>query len=258
MGCYKIMTEDALEELFKSFDEEDRINKEKSEKVLKIIDEVLPINEEGYTSPYDAVDVLARVLIGKFQFTDMDTGENKFIEMLMNKHIESLYPKFKENIDYLENYLIENKEESFGDADLHAELLINKEDKIVIHLRDVVTCSNENEWLIIHDKKRKKLNVRTIWDKYLTDNKNKNKYINKPDLKWWKERNFSTEYSEQFHMTHLSGMYGDTRDKGYVLTYNYSYVKYSPENNWYFYTKFVHVYRNISWAINELKEQNDL
>ncbi len=245
-----------LEELLKEFRKEDNENKKKSEKVSKVIDEVLPLEEKGYVSPYDAVDVLAPALLGKFNFEESENaGENKFIEFLLDKHIQSVYPKFKDNTDFLESYLREHGEQSFGDADAWSKLILDTEDKTVIEFSDVVTCSEENHWLIINDKKRRRIHVRIIWDYPYSDNRKGNEYVNRPNLKWWKERDFNVEYIEELHMTRLGGVYGDARDKGYVLTYSYGYGR--QDTVWHVYSKFVHIFRNINWAVKELRKDEN-
>lgn len=60
------------------------------------------------------------------------------------------------------------------------------------------------------------VNADWITERY-SDNVANNQYVERPDLQWFKHKNFDLEYKDKLHMTKYNS-YGDCRDPGYVLT----------------------------------------
>lgn len=54
-----------------------------------------------------------------------------------------------------------------------------------------------------------------------SDNIGKNRFVNRPDLRWFKHKGFDMDFHQDQHMTKYCS-YGDLRDKGYVLSFDTS------------------------------------
>lgn len=103
-----------------------------------------------------------------------------------------------------------------------------------------------------------KYHLRIIYDK--TDYKKGNQYVNRPNLKWYKDRQFNVGYVEKLHATPLGGCYGDCRDNGYILSakYNSSTKLWDVEHQALLHNfhMFRHICRNLTSAMYDLSEKN--
>lgn len=107
-----------------------------------------------------------------------------------------------------------------------------------------------------------KYHLRIVYDP--GDYKKGSKYVSKPNLKWYKDRQFNIDYVENLHLTPLGGCYGDCRDDGYILSAEKE--RGSKKGEWKvehqgLMAKF-HLFKNIcSWltvAIYDLSEEENI
>lgn len=147
-------------------------------------------------------------------------GDRSIIDCMIGEHIWSERMKFlnffrriRERFDRLKI-----KRESYGDIDQTIILIHSTEDKSVFHFKDNCTCSDTNQWIIIHEwnECQEELHIREIHSR---GDYPRSAYPKKLNLKFWKDRNYVCDYVEKHHMTNLGGVYGDIRDVGYTVSY---------------------------------------
>lgn len=153
-----------------------------------------------------------------FSESDDNGIDNYEFEKFIDYYMSLFLPKIIDQFDFIWNNQRENVR-SYGDIDWSIEKIINGSRRI-LYVKNNVSCADTTQFLVIKEKNsiKEKIHIRTVWDNKSTDYKKNNKYIHRPNLKWYKDREFNLEYVESLHNTALGGSYGDCRDSGYVLT----------------------------------------
>ena len=177
----------------------------------------------------------------------------------ISDHMNSFRDSYFEFFEKLYKLLKKSKDKTlvYGDADFYFTLIEDKKNLRVFHVKNICTCSDQNQWIVIHDtnKLEEKLHIRIIYDDKESDYPSKN-YPEKVNLKFWQDREFVCEYVEKFHMTKLGSIYGDVRDKGYVITYIRSDVpeldKLYAMNNRYGTHYFLYPWKHFSDMISSI------
>jgi hypothetical protein len=188
--------------------------------------------------------------------------QNEDLELSLAKHMLSFrldYFQFFEDM-YQRLHDAKDKTESYGDLDFHFELIHDKpqkpDDEMQKYLRvflvhNSCTCSDKNQWIVVitGDRLGRQLHVRVIYDK--SDYPRKD-YPDKLSLKFYKDRDFVMKYVEKHHMTKLGSVYGDIRDRGYVISYEQSLGnfakldKHNETNDQYHLYSFYKDWRNFT------------
>src|SRR6478735_580614 len=144
--------------------------------------------------------------------------DNMYFEDFFNKYIGEFFPSIIKWTEYIFNNQ-KSDSESYGDIDFTFERLVNTPEKMVLYLRNHSSTADITKYLIIYEKKEYEsfFHIRKVWDDKQTDYKIKSSWVNQPNLKWYKDRNFDLKYNDKLKSA-LQGSYGDCRDSGFVLT----------------------------------------
>lgn len=153
----------------------------------------------------------------------------------------------------------------FGDIDWGIKLIKDTKDKSVFVVSDYVTCSDICKWIVILDRSEwyNNIHIRIIYDKA---DYPKQAYPDKVNLKFWKDRKFICDYVDEYHMTNKGGIYGDIRDKGYVISYmkinDPQFTSFDNNilemNKWYcFYNEWHQFTRLVNYTDKQLRNEEN-
>lgn len=132
-----------------------------------------------------------------------------------DKHVEECLPYIQSLFHFIWDNQAETKK-SYGDVDYSIQKIKYK-DKKVLYLVNNVTCADINKFIFIYDNES--YHIRQIFNK--SDYRKGARWVNRPNLKWYKDREFSLDFKQELHQTPLGSTYGDRRDKGYLLSFTY-------------------------------------
>lgn len=140
-------------------------------------------------------------------------------EYFVQDYIQTMAQEIVDEFNYVWNKQTEVSQD-YGDIDWHGKKLLDTEKKKVLLLDNHSSCAKITKFLFFYenDGSREVLHIRKVWDSKSSDYRKGNDYVNKPSLKWYKDRQFSLEYQEELHWGPLGGSYADCRDSGYILT----------------------------------------
>jgi hypothetical protein len=181
--------------------------------------------------------------IADIVFDSESLTENYWLFEFFNEYLKLCFPEFEQAFNTVWEKQTDNKT-SYGDFDYtltkvfegqykEPERLVKSpfeegemwdiggqihELKTLLY-KDHSSCANHTSFLIQQDKEVTtiKYHIRIIYDK--SDYTKNNQYVNKPNLKWYKDRGYIIDYVENLHMTPLGGCYGDCRDNGFITTF---------------------------------------
>lgn len=161
----------------------------------------------------------------------------------------------------------------FGDADsawkqMHDETVGGRRRR-VLHLEDRSTTSDVNQFILIREQyvndrpeeagaSHGILHVRAIYKN--GDYHRGNTLVERPSLRWFKDRKWNLDYQEKLKNTALGFCFGDGRDPGYVVTFKYESllqaweVEYGIMKNIMLANLVLGNIQNAVYEINELKE----
>ena len=182
--------------------------------------------------------------------------ENNFLCGIFDGYLqEHVAPYFPKMLDYIWGHQ-RKKQKGYGDADNYFTKLLKTKMVRVSIIEDVVTCSDDDQFIIIEDLVSGRLHIRLIVDDDKSDYP-KEQYPKKLSLRFYQDREFIADYVEKWHMTNKGGVYGDTRDyeKGYVLSYIPTMINKKVEGNLYFYPKIAHIQFLLSNMVDQLKSE---
>lgn len=140
------------------------------------------------------------------------------IEKMYDGHITHLLPEIRRNINAIWK-LQKEAEQSYGDIDWSVKKVYENGKTRVLHFVDHVTCSDDNQFMVLEEisLSTKKTHIRCVsHEKTMSSTKI---YQEKLPLRFYKDRGWTCEYIEKYHMKKLGGSYGDVRDTGYVLSF---------------------------------------
>lgn len=112
-----------------------------------------------------------------------------------------------------------------GDMDTWLYVIMDSESKTVFRLYDSPTCADINNWIIVYDhcETEESVYIAQIWmdsvGRFKSDYP-KTQYTTRPNLKFWKDREYNTDFEDKYHFTKLGGIYGDSRDPGYLISFS--------------------------------------
>lgn len=169
-----------------------------------------------------AIKLMAKDLMD-FRFNDQNTPhsnmENYFFDNLVDEYLSIHMPKI---VNHLKSILEHNGEErSYGDYDLTIKVINQSPSKVVLYLEDHCSCASETRFLVfikLSGNNIGTIHFRTVWGEDKTDYVKGNKYVHRPNFKWYEDRQFNLEYKESLHMTPLGGSYEDCRDQGFIFS----------------------------------------
>lgn len=139
-------------------------------------------------------------------------------EYFVEDYLQTMADEIVAEFDFVWESQQEN-EEVYGDADWSVTKIDDGKLR-VLHLNDHSTCNPINQFLVIKEVGEiyEKLHIRNVWNDDVTDYVDGNTYISKPNLQWYKDREFKLDYDDKLHMTALGNSYGDCRDAGFLMT----------------------------------------
>lgn len=220
-----------------------------------------------YLSPLNVAEFLYPQIKKFSNYSDSSEPErNNLIEYMLNLHII-------DDSKYLYDWVVgaqmtmkgkKPKETIYaGDADVYLSLLVDTKKKTVFHIRNVCSCAEVVQWIVIWDKRHdceESIHVRQIHDK---SDYPKSQYPEKLGLKFYKDRKYEMEYVQKHHMTNLGGVYGDTRDRGYIASIKRYTGELSRLNRpdsaitnslFHFYSSYTHAMFNLRWIAQEFNK----
>lgn len=180
--------------------------------------------------PRDAkIELMARALWG-MRFNDEYGIDNYFMDQFMGAYVGQAFGNiFKWFNDIFTHQ--KSKRRSYGDIDYSFTKAVDTDTKKVLLFEHHCSCAEITKAVLIwsYDGFQEEFHIRKAWTNtdYKTINQ-KNKYVQRPGLKWYKDRGYELKHKENLHWGPLGGSYGDLRDKGYVLSakrYSYSLDK---------------------------------
>lgn len=203
-----------------------------------------------------------------FKMKNIDSKgiDNYYFDDFFNAYIKQFFPQFIEWFNYIWDH---SKDELYGDNDFSFEKVLETKNKKVLLFKHHATIAEISKFLIIYETNdfESKFDIRKVWDYKKSDYKKNSKIVERPNLKWYKDRKYNLKYDESLKNTPLSFSYGDCRDSGFVLSAH----KYSMNesminktnidvfNTWYFENGMIHNYNEIKFvsfhlncAVNEL------
>lgn len=104
-----------------------------------------------------------------------------------------------------------------------------------------IGITGHRDWLIqiqVCSGEIEEFHVRDVWSGKDSDYVASNQYVKRPSFKFYQDRGWSLEFQEQLHMTALGGVYGDSRDKGYVISATGSVIVNT--------SSYIHYYASIN------------
>jgi hypothetical protein len=176
------------------------------------------------------------------------------LEYVVDEYVQLNAKKFRKF--FYEVLELQNvPEKSYCDSDYSIEIIENTKERCIVVVNDLVCCNQERKFLIV-DNKGKEMHIRIIWDDEESDYP-KEQYVERPSFQFYKDRDFIFRFEDKYHHTNLGGVYGDSRDKGFVFTYKYwSFMKPEAEDgNFYTYHRLSHLDWILMVAYENLKEE---
>lgn len=243
----KKIKKDSLKEIKKSL----AYNKRDKKKAAKIADDIVACMKPVNCNRYDYMKhmilpkELGKKLVPLFEYnkkmTSVSELKSPLIEGMVDGFVEAyIAPAFNKYVNILWRKQ-DKKEDWYGDMDYYFTKYLDNDKVRVSIISDIVTCSDDNMFIIIEDKKRKLAHVRIIVKQQKSDYP-RNQYPHKLGLRFYKDRDFNMEYVKELHMTNKGGVYGDSRDEGYVLTYPIGDTWHGKiEHCLHYYAKISHV-----------------
>lgn len=202
--------------------------------------------------------------VSSLKHSDSIGIDNFYFEEFFNNYIGEFFPSIIKWTEYIFN-MQKSDSESYGDIDFTFERLVNTPEKKVLYLNNHSSTADITKYLIVYEKTEYEtfFHIRKVWDDKQTDYKKNSLYVNKPNLKWYKDRNFDLKFNDKLKSA-LQCSYGDCRDSGFVLTAKaYTFTKDAPLN-WNFENGMIYNYNNLKFvsfyldvAYNELFDKND-
>jgi len=164
--------------------------------------------------------ILGQKLMPLFEYDNMwPLYDSPFLKGIVDGYVESVVcPMISKALEKIWTYQ-KDKKNSYGDMDYYFTKYRLTDKVRVSVLYDVVTCSDDNRFIVIEDLEEKKVHIRVI----VSDKKSdypKKEYPHRLGLRFYRDRNFIMEFVKEWHMTNKGDVYGDCRDTGYVLTYS--------------------------------------
>ncbi len=199
----------------------------------------------------------AKSTMGDKMFDGYNPSQNKFIENMICLHMD-------EDSKFLYDWVkkadkIAKLDPSFyvGDADIYSSIVFENESRKVFHIYNSCSCADVTNWIVVWEKRdaEEKIHVRGF---YLDEQSDypKAQYPDKLNLQFYRDRDFQIKYIEKYHMTNKGSVYGDMRDKGYIISISRYTDKFLEENLnkfgrmdlhslYYFYNNYVHFMYNV-------------
>jgi len=243
------------------FKEVIRSNKEEA-KAHKIVDKMLACipkktKKNSFLLSVRLTEAIGEKLIKKFAYSDtVETiSNNPFFDFGINSFVKhNICTHLKKNFDVLWEKQ-PKKIYYYGDMD-NWFIRYKENDKVrVAVVDDSATMSDECKFLIVDDKKYRKMHVRILVESKKSDYPKK-RYPQKLGINFYKARDFNLEFDDKAHMTNLGSVYGDARDKGYVLSFsynNFSNVHDQPEGCLHVIGRINHIAMLLSHMSQELE-----
>lgn len=188
---------------------------------IKIVD-VPPDMPKNKVSPIALAEHVYCEFKQYMTYADDIEGKCAFGEYILALHIHAardFYFKFAQAMyDALKGVKGKKKMLWFGDMDDYVTLIVDKPEKKVFHFRNTCSCADVVQWIFVWDTGglKHEIHVREINEK---SDYPKAEYPKKLGLRFYKDRDYIIDYVAKHHMTKLGGVYGDIRDKGYVISY---------------------------------------
>ena len=264
-------TNEALKdnEQWKAIQESLRIAKQGEVRANKIADKIVEclegVDPEIFMDQYMLHVQLPKALGEKFMhlFDHKESRgctENPLMEAMLDSYVSNYIGPMIENVlEYIWTNQ-EGKEEDYGDLDWRFDKYYENSKHRVSLVSDFATMSDKNKWIIVEDKERGRIHIRIIYDDEESDYP-ESAYPQKLSLQFHKDRDFNMEHVKKLHMTKLGGVYGDSRDTGYVLTLQ---IKDSflgdlanSKGCIYYYAKIGHICRMLKYTEDEIKSAKE-
>lgn len=210
-----------------------------------------------------------KVARGIFKFVKSKIGDkmtdstnpsiNTFIDNLLSIHIQTDSVFLTDWVK--KAYEISKKQENFyaGDADVYLNLVYDTPKIKAFVVKNTCSCADVVNWLVVWETSRimTKIHVRELYPDSESDYPSSD-YPSKLNLQFFKDRNFNINYIQEYHMTKNGGVYGDSRDKGYVISKSMRideepFDLLEPRYYGYFYRNYV----NFSWSARMLYQAFD-
>ena len=215
--------------LFKGIDvkEINEKTKKDNEKIAKPAEQIIQILSGIETRDRGKVAEEIGKRLHKLHYDESPTLRNFVIDSI----IDGLVKEYAKTILEQINYIVENQDEdnSYGDADNTVDIILRNEGKDVITIKDNCSCGTEVYWIIINNKEEEKVDIRVIYEEESSDYP-KNEYPKRLSLKFYEDRGWSADYIKELHFTNLGGCYGDIRDKGYIISFEYGNELFARSN----------------------------
>lgn len=177
-----------------------------------------------------------------------DPSRNVMLEAMMGIHVKEDSYKLVDWCKLVYTVMKGHKPKDHiyaGDLDVYLHILVDTKKKVVYHVRNTCSCAPIVDWIVVWDRDEHcdEIHVREIHAK---SDYPKSNYPEKLGLKFYRDRKFVIDYVKKHHMTNLGGVYGDIRDKGYIVSLEY----YHPDPN-------DAAMDNYSKKMNELTKHKD-
>lgn len=82
------------------------------------------------------------------------------------------------------------------------------------------------------------------------------RWVDRPSLQWFKDRNFDLEFKDELHGTPL-GCYGDCRDAGFVISGGTGLFSYGSDNTIYHYSDIQNFFWLMGVSLETLLEEEE-
>lgn len=157
--------------------------------------------------------------IGKKMYDPYNKSQNRFIEHLLSIHIQKDSQFLYDWVKIAYKITKENKNFFVGDMDVCIDLVFENKRRKVLHVRNTCSCANVVNWIVVWEnhKGTEEIHVRGFYPNNESDYPKSN-YPQKLSLKFYRDRDFQIKYIEKYHMTNKGSVYGDMRDKGYIIS----------------------------------------
>lgn len=183
-----------------------------------------------------------------YDFSGFEEATSEYLKLRVKEvepEIHSIYTVLKNN------HFTEDKPFKYNDSSNSAFFIENEENDVFC-----ITSSNANFIFMVQETgdettshSQKILHIRRYWDNFdpqehssyaneielggietairqasyykenFSDNIDNNVYMERPDLQWFKDKDFDLKFKKENHMTKYNS-YGDARDPGYVWSQN--------------------------------------
>jgi hypothetical protein len=242
-----------------SFSEKTKLLREMASKTTSDLCKSVNQIEDSFCLRVDVPFAMGKDFIPLFRYKDERISvRSPLIENMFDSHIfHNICPLVLKDLDTLWDKQVYDKY-SYGDMDFTFEKILDNKKVRVAVISDHVTCSDDNLFIVVQDKKRHQVHIRIIKTPEESDYK-KSQFCQKPSLEFYRVREYSVNFVEDFHMTDLGGIYGDTRDPGYVLTFSYGMMKapYDTTDLLPYYKTMNHVVDLLMYMSQEYSEKID-